>query len=359
MLCMDNINQIIKNHLDSNTAFYAYRLPESDDVHLNTIASITPFDLTFLDNPQISNGFVMYPFDATTEQAWLFTKHETTVLSQKKGTAGHPDYSSGKAKPETHDFYDYSEQFAAMQQALNKGVVEKVILSRALPVHKNLMPALPAIFEHLLVRYPRAFIFMVSTPQTGIWTGASPELLFSGQNGTCTTVALAGTRTHDAAYKSWTQKEIEEQGLVSNFIDNTLNKFNITGYKKNGPEISRAGNLTHLKTTYIFDSPPSFKLAQFVKALHPTPALCGEPKIKAMRLIRSIEKHNRSYYGGFLGPIETNNSQLFVNIRSMKTEAMHSTIFVGGGLTRQSSLHSEWNETILKSQTLLSVINKL
>jgi isochorismate synthase len=356
---MDNINQIIKNHLDSNTAFYAYRLPKSDDVHLNTIASISPFDLAFLDDKQTSNGFVMYPFDATTEQAWLFSNHETTVLSQKDKTPDHSNYSSVKTNPETHDFHEYSGQFAAMQQALNKGEVEKIILSRALPIHKNLIPALPAIFTHLLVRYPKAFVFMVSTPQTGIWTGASPELLFSGQNGTCTTVALAGTRTHDAAYKSWTQKEIEEQGLVSNFIDNTLNKFNITGYTKNGPKISRAGNLTHLKTTYNFNSPPSFKLAQFVKDLHPTPALCGEPKTKAMRLIRAIEKHNRSYYGGFLGPIETNNSQLFVNIRSMKTEAQSSTIFVGGGLTRQSNLHSEWNETILKSQTLLSIINKL
>ena len=296
MLCMDNINQIIKNHLNSNTAFYAYRLPESNDVHLNTIASVSPFDLTFLDAPQTTNGFVMYPFDTTTEPAWFFSNHETTVISQKKVTTDSTDYSPGKANPEeTHDFYDYSKQFAAMQQALTKGEVEKVILSRALPVNKNLIPALPVIFEHLLVRYPKAFVFMVSTPQTGIWTGASPELLFSGQNGTCTTVALAGTRTHDAAYKSWTQKEIEEQGLVSNFIDNALNKFNITDYTKNGPEISKAGNLTHLKTTYIFDSPPSFKLAQFVKALHPTPALCGEPKTKAMHLIRSIEKHNRSY----------------------------------------------------------------
>ncbi|MCA1745901.1 MAG: chorismate-binding protein, partial [Bacteroidales bacterium] len=61
-------------------------------------------------------------------------------------------------------------------------------------------------------------------------------------------------------------------------------------------------------------------------------------------------------YGGFLGPVAQGAIDLYVNIRCMMVAPTHSTIFVGGGLTRQSDLHSEWNETILKSKTLLSVI---
>jgi isochorismate synthase EntC len=43
----------------------------------------------------------------------------------------------------------------------------------------------------------------------------------------------------------------------------------------------------------------------------------------------------------------------------MKIESEKIKIYTGGGLTTDSDLHQEWNETILKSQTLLSAINNL
>jgi isochorismate synthase len=184
-----------------------------------------------------------------------------------------------------------------MMEALNKGEIQKVILSRTIKVNHALTNEVPVIFTRLLQQYPKAFVYLVSSPQTGIWMGASPELLFSRQDGICTTVSLAGTRSHDAGEASWPQKEIEEQGLVSNYIDNLLKSFNVTSYQNEGPFMIKAGNLTHLKTSYAFDSNPAFRLAQFVKALHPTPALCGEPKEKAMHLIQQVEKHDRSFYG--------------------------------------------------------------
>lgn len=254
------------------------------------------------------------------------------------------------------DFAAYSAQFKEMTAALDKGEVQKVILSRTIQVNHALTKEIPEIFTRLLQQYPKAFTYLVASRQTGIWMGASPELLFSRQDGMCTTVSLAGTRPNDAAESSWTQKEIEEQGLVSNYIDNLLKAFQVDSYQKAGPIIIKAGNLTHLKTTYAFEEGPFFKLAQFVEALHPTPALCGEPKAKAMRLIQQVEKHDRSFYGGFIGPVNRGTINLYVNIRCMKVAPTHSTLFVGGGLTRQSDLQSEWNETILKSKTLLSVL---
>ncbi len=350
------IQTTLQQLLGDEQAFYAFRQPGEEVLHLSTIQAAEPFDYGLLDKPQTEHGFVMFPFGPQNEQGWWFTGEQLQEFAAPHQQETLPNQTPLQIEEKPGEFQAYSEQFKAMMASLVKGEVQKVILSRTIQINHALSNDIPELFTRLLQQYPKAFTYLVASRQTGIWLGASPELLFSRQDGMCTTVSLAGTRAHDAAEASWTQKEMEEQGLVSNYIDKLLKTFQVTTYKKEGPFMIKAGNLTHLKTVYEFGAHSSFKLAQFVEALHPTPALCGEPKEKAMALIQKVEKHNRSYYGGFLGPINQDTIHLYVNIRCMNIARAHSTLFVGGGLTGQSDLQSEWNETILKSRTLLSVL---
>ncbi len=350
------IQTTLQQLLRDEQSFYAFRQPGEEVLHLSTIQATESFDYGLLDKPTTEQGFVMFPFSQQNEQGWWFTGDQLLELVAPQQQESLSNLTSLQVDELPGDFPAYSAQFKEMMAALEKGEVQKVILSRTIQVNHALINEIPKIFTRLLQQYPKAFVYLVASRQTGIWLGASPELLFSRQDGMCTTVSLAGTRPNDAAGSSWTQKEIEEQGLVSNYIDNLLKVFKVTRYQKEGPFIIKAGNLTHLKTTYAFENGPFFKVAQFVEALHPTPALCGEPKEIAMQLIQQVEKHDRTFYGGFLGPVNKDTINLYVNIRCMKVAPDHSTIFVGGGLTRQSDLQSEWNETILKSKTLLSAI---
>lgn len=350
------IQNTLQQLLGDEQAFYAFRQPGEEVLHLSNIQAAEPFDYGFLERSSKKSGFVMFPFTQENEQGWWFKGEQLQELAAPHQLEAPPKQTPLKVDEMSGDFAAYSEQFKEMKAALDNGEVQKVILSRNIQVNHAITNEIPEIFTRLLQQYPKAFTYLVASRQTGIWMGASPELLFSRQDGMCTTVSLAGTRPNDAAEGSWTQKEIEEQGLVSNYIDNLLKAFKVSRYQKEGPFIIKAGNLTHLKTTYTFEDGPFFKLAQFVEALHPTPALCGEPKEVAMHLIQQVEKQNRSYYGGFLGPINQGSINLYVNIRCIKVAPTQSTLFVGGGLTRQSDLQSEWNETILKSKTLLSVL---
>ena len=350
------IQAALQELLSDEQPFYAFRQPGEEILHLSAIKAAEPFDYSFLDRPVSEPGFVMFPFSQKSEQAWWFKAGQLRHFPAPQQQEALPYQSPLQADEIPGEFSAYSAQFKEMMKALNKGEIQKVILSRTIKISQPLINEIPEIFCRMLHQYPKAFTYLVASPQTGIWMGVSPELLFSRQDGICTTVSLAGTRSRDAAEASWTQKEVEEQGLVSNYIDNLLKAFEVTRYHKEGPYIIKAGNLTHLKTIYAFENGASFKLAQFVEALHPTPALCGEPKEKAMNLIQQVEKHGRHFYGGFLGPINHNSINLYVNIRCMKIDPSHSTLFAGGGLTRQSVLQSEWNETILKSNTILSVI---
>jgi len=93
-----------------------------------------------------------------------------------------------------------------------------------------------------------------------------------------------------------------------------------------------------------------------IEKLHPTPALAGLPKQKAIELIHKSEHHDREYYGGYIGPFAPNDFHYFVNLRSMKFDSYKCRIFVGGGIVSDSVPESEWLETEAKSKTLLSLL---
>jgi isochorismate synthase len=93
--------------------------------------------------------------------------------------------------------------------------------------------------------------------------------------------------------------------------------------------------------------------------LHPTPAICGSPTKEALEIICSVEKHDREYYAGFLGPVGMENPiMLFVNLRCMQITDTNLILYAGGGITLESNPVDEWYETEIKAGTLLSVIKK-
>ncbi|TCO09832.1 chorismate-binding protein [Natronoflexus pectinivorans] len=336
-----------------------YRLPRDGKL---TFCSIKrSIEVTHKDFDSYLNlkGFFLFPFDTKSEKAWWF---ETTENQFEPENKSFPKLIA--VQNETviceNTFETYTHQFKKMAKALEEETVQKVILSRKIQVEQNLIPHLAKIYLNLCRTASNAFVYLLHTPQTGIWIGASPEILLDKTDDTVTTVSLAGTRRiYDSEMYKWGGKEQEEQQMVSNYIDELLTRSKINNYKKIGPSVVKAGNVTHLKTLYSFPySNIENKTGEFIEQLHPTPALCGEPKEKAMQLIRETESHKREYYGGFLGPVNRDGLHLFVNIRCMKTNQNHSTIFAGGGLTRRSVLQEEWDETILKSHMMLSAIEQ-
>ena len=91
--------------------------------------------------------------------------------------------------------------------------------------------------------------------------------------------------------------------------------------------------------------------------LHPTPAVCGMPKNTAQELILREEHLQRAYYSGFSGPLNVHNTtHFFVSLRCMQLFQRRCTLYAGGGLLPASDEQSEWNETALKLNTMLNVL---
>ena len=121
-------------------------------------------------------------------------------------------------------------------------------------------------------------------------------------------------------------------------------------------QTSKAGKIEHLKTLITGFTSKSPK--EIVAALHPTPAVAGVPKNKAISIIAEKEKHDRSFYSGYLGKIDSKNCALFVNLRCLQIKDNNARLFVGGGITKDSIPEKEWEEIIHKSQTMIDALFK-
>jgi isochorismate synthase len=222
----------------------------------------------------------------------------------------------------------------------------------------------------LAEKYPNAFISAVYLPEfDSVWLGASPELLVSiDENGLFKTMSLAGTQSaydSDGArilpgHARWSQKEIEEQALVSRYIIECFKKVRVREYLENGPKTVEAGNLLHLQTDFVVDT-NAIEFKQFstvlLELLHPTSAVCGMPKPTALDFILQNENYSREFYCGFLGPINIEKaSHVFVNLRTLKLMGNTVNFYAGAGITEDSIPEKEWYETEMKIDTLYSVL---
>jgi isochorismate synthase len=85
--------------------------------------------------------------------------------------------------------------------------------------------------------------------------------------------------------------------------------------------------------------------------------VAGYPAKKAVEFILKNEGQSRSYYSGYLGPVNMDNQvNLFVNLRCMQVLDKQLAMHVGCGIVAGSNPEDEWKESALKTQTLLNVL---
>lgn len=270
----------------------------------------------------------------------------------------------GQAPPPAED-RDFLRLINHCMDEVEKGVFEKIVPSRTKQV--PLPPDFDVVnaFQKLCGRYAHALISFVNIPDVGTWLGATPEVLVSVEDKQIfKTVALAGTQPYVEGMNlkavAWTQKEIEEQALVERYIISCFKKIRLREYDEHGPKTSVAGNLIHLKSDFSVD----LKATNFpqlgsvmLQLLHPTSAVCGTPLEEALEFLKTHEGYDRSYYSGYLGPVNvSNNINIFVNLRCMQLLDRKAILYAGAGVTVDSVPEQEFEETEMKFNTLLNVI---
>lgn len=249
---------------------------------------------------------------------------------------------------------EHAAEVLAIINQENQGTLDKAVAARCL-IEDNKAIDVPATFRNLCERYPDAFVFLFSTPESGTWMGASPELLLQRNGNEIQTMALAGTRRANDV-SEWDTKNSHEQSIVTDYILNTFRSMGLNPVSDK-PTTRHAGNIEHIMTTIKGTASSSLNVLALTDAMSPTPALCGMPRELAASVIARSENFDRAFYGGFCGPWD-NSSQfkLFVNLRSGWFKPGRYCLYAGGGIMPQSDPESEWWETANKLQTIKSCI---
>jgi isochorismate synthase len=294
----------------------------------------------------LSHGFIFSDF--LKERIYHFTP--TKELSELPNNC---DFTILKEDTKNLTKSDYLSKCTQFIDSCKQGKLSKIVLSRTKDVKLPAGFDINAYFLRLCKNYLHSFNYLVSIPDAGTWIGATPEELLVKNKTNYTTVALAGTRSVDSSIP-FTDKEKEEQQLVTEYIEELLKEGNYKFIRDQKPLVVRAGNLLHLKSNFFIEQLNNPLELAF--KLHPTPAVCGLPLTESEEIIRIHEGYERNYYTGFLGILNDTDFALYVNLRCAEILSDKIRIYVGGGITALSNAEDEWMETENKSKTLLNII---
>ncbi|WP_055443346.1 chorismate-binding protein [Lacinutrix himadriensis] len=370
--------EIAQNHFDDALPFVLYRKPNASVIK----GVFQDDDIVYTSKDLTESGFVFAPFNAEKQTVLMpFSVSETLeysfviseVTEQNTRDKKEVQQESENVLNDAKDFH--INLVAKAIKGIVEGGLKKVVVSRKEEV--RLTESNPmALFERLLAKYPTAFVYCWYHPKIGLWLGATPETLLSVTGNRFTTMALAGTQAYQGdANPDWKAKETEEQQLVTDYLIASLES-SVSNIIVAATKTIKAGSLLHLSTKVsgVLNS----DLMEVVKALHPTPAVCGLPKTIAKQFILENENYDREFYTGFLGEINSkektsrntnrrnveNNayaaiktvSNLYVNLRCMQLTDVKASLYVGGGITKDSIAEKEWEETVNKTETMKAVL---
>lgn len=361
-----NFYDIVKKCILADVSMALYRLPDDNKIIL-VIDIQKAKSICFEELYKLSEAFIFHPYKESKENP-IWAINPTFVISSddKSYSASFLNYFNSLIEVKRTDkditsdisHSKYLNKVNDIINLLNESSLDKLVYSRTKTIDGQGIDKTIDIFKGLELKYDDAFVSFVNISGEISWIGASPELLLSMDEDGMHTMALAGTQKcmdEDILDKIWDNKDLKEQRYVSDYISSKLEE-QTCSFEKGKLRTVKAGNICHLQTLYNINAESNY-FWNIVNSLHPTPAICGMPAKEAADYIEIMEDHDRSYYSGFIGPLNIFcETRMYVNLRSARLCNNSLQLYVGGGITAESIAHKEWDETEMKSTTILNIL---
>lgn len=298
-----------------------------------------------------------------------FTYDETAAAAEVAQPYNAENSVGSVGQVQTEEVGGLGHYQAAVAKALERigaGAYDKIVLARAqdLVAERPFHPlrALNALRES----YAECFAFSVANGRGQSFIGASPERLLRVQAGRLSTEALAGsarrgaTASEDAmlgAALLRNEKELREHRCVVDSICRRLSALGLSPEAGERPVLRRLANVQHLHTPIHALLPEGVRLLDVLAALHPTPAVGGSPREKAVPEISALEGFSRGLYAGALGWLDARgNGEFCVGLRSALIDGRRTRIYAGAGIVAGSDPAREYAETELKIKAMRDAI---
>ena len=276
------------------------------------------------------------------------------------------NYNYGNANLSLDDFYKsfyknyplLNKQISAAIKLINDGCIEKLVLGSKLIFQLKKKLNIIQILYKLRLSQANACRYLWKRNKENIIFGASPEKLFSFKEKVLQLEAIAGTEKigFDMETLLRSDKNLREHNFVINYLIENLKFLNIRNYKKGEIKVKKFGNIAHLCTLI---SAEVNKICPFVllEKLHPSPAVCGFPKEKALDYLDSLENFDRGNYASPFGWVDVEgNADFRVALRGARILNGEIEFIAGSGLVKGSICEKEIDEIKLKLASLANII---
>jgi menaquinone-specific isochorismate synthase len=259
----------------------------------------------------------------------------------------------------------WADRIASAQAHFATGELNKVVLSRVCEIRLADRVNVDGALRYLADHYSECYRFLFEPRPFHAFYGATPELLADVYGHTVRSMALAGSirrgnsLSHDAELAAQFLKDPKERYEHQLVIDKLRERLGQMTDELHVAEtgIYRLSNIQHLYTPFEGRLTHDSGVLPVVAALHPTPALGGDPRDRAMEVIRESEPVPRGWYAAPVGWIDRHmNGQFGVAIRSAVAQDKRVWLYAGAGIVAESIPEKEWAETALKFRPMLDAL---
>lgn len=270
---------------------------------------------------------------------------------------------AGLLKEEQQKQADWGALVSRAVDALKAKLMDKVVLARMLRLHFDSHPDPASVLRRLREQQTGDFIFCFESSDD-YFIGASPERLVRKQGSAIESMCLAGS-----AARGQTEKDDDRIGnvLLKDRKNRREHQYVVTMIKQalsglcgslsvpDQPVLMKNRDIQHLYTPVSGNAKEGLSVLHFVAKLHPTPALGGLPRDRAVRWITENESFSRGLYGSPIGWCDRHgNGDFAVGIRSALIHGIQADLFAGCGILETSVPVQEYRETKAKFRPMLN-----
>lgn len=307
----------------------------------------------------------VYPCGENSGLISTLYKELDTVLEESGRNAGavQPEISGQtEVSPEA-----WKESVRQAVEEINspENVLDKMVLAREMRVSFSVRVQSESVLENLQAEQKGSYIFSFESG-SDCFIGATPERLVKNKDGRLFSACLAGsiargtTKAEDEALGrellADEKNRMEHQYVVS-MITDALGAVCTRLDVPEEPVLMKNRHIQHLYTPVSGIADGEVSILNVVERLHPTPAMGGLPKELAVSRIREIEELERGFYAGPIGWMDAyGNGEFAVGIRSALLQGREASLFAGCGVVGESDPESEYKETGIKFNPMLSAL---
>lgn len=253
-------------------------------------------------------------------------------------------------------------------EALAARELDKVVLARETAFSFDTEGPLDPIslLRRLIECSPRAYAFCFHPRPNRAFLGASPERLYYRNNVYLQSEALAGTRPRGATPEEdaalgeellGDDKELREHRFVARMLRENFSRFCSSMSYDLAPSLLPLRRVQHLYSHFEGILKRHDCDGALIEALHPTPAVGGTPRSRAMDWIAAHEPFDRGVYAAPVGWVGFDDAEFCVGIRSGMVEDNTLALYAGAGIVPGSSAEGEWNEIENKMSSFLEAFH--